>query len=61
MRCGAEQNGKFAVWSSWSGGSAIGRDGNIYEGVAGKRELGGNLPMTTDTVFAVFSTARPLP
>lgn len=34
------------------------RDGNIYEGAAGTRDLGTGVPMTTDTVFAIFSTTK---
>jgi methyl acetate hydrolase len=37
---------------------ATDRNGNIYEGGAGKRQLGGNEAMTTDTVFAIFSTTK---
>ncbi len=36
------------------------RTGNIYEGAAGKRELGKDQPMTTDSVFAIFSTTKAL-
>ncbi len=36
------------------------RDGNIYEGAAGVRELGKETPMTPDTVFALFSTTKAL-
>jgi methyl acetate hydrolase len=36
------------------------RQRNIYEGVAGKRELGGDAPMTTDSVMAIFSTTKAL-
>ena len=35
------------------------RSANIYEGAAGKRVLGGQ-PMTTDTVFAIFSTTKAI-
>ena len=34
------------------------RKGNIYEGAAGKRQLGGSDPMTLDSVFAIFSTTK---
>ena len=34
------------------------RNGNIYEGAAGKRMLGQVADMTTDTVFAIFSTTK---
>lgn len=37
------------------------RDGNIYEGAAGVRDLGKKTPMTTDTVFALFRPRRPSP
>ena len=33
-------------------------DGTTYEGVAGKRALGGDQDMTADTVFAIFSTTK---
>lgn len=36
------------------------RRGNFYEGAAGKRELGKDQPMTTDSVFAIFSTTKAL-
>ncbi|KZM56053.1 MULTISPECIES: serine hydrolase domain-containing protein [Aeribacillus] len=36
------------------------RDGNIYEGAAGVRDLGKKTPMTTDTVFALFSTTKAI-
>lgn len=36
------------------------RRNNIYEGTAGKRELGKDQPMTTDSVFAIFSTTKAL-
>ena len=39
---------------------ATDRDGNIYEGAAGTRELGQDQPMTTDAVFAIFSTTMAL-
>jgi methyl acetate hydrolase len=35
---------------------ATDRTGNVYEGAAGTRTLGGDDAMTTDTVFALFST-----
>src|SRR5215218_6631390 len=34
------------------------RKGNFYEGAAGKRELGKDQEMTTDTVFAIFSCTK---
>jgi methyl acetate hydrolase len=36
------------------------RSANIYEGVAGERVLGGGQAMTTDTVFAIFSTTKAI-
>ncbi len=36
------------------------RDGNVYEGAAGVRELGEDGPMTTDTVFAIFSCTKAI-
>lgn len=36
------------------------RDGNIYEGAAGKRALGGDVAMTTDSIFAIFSTTKAI-
>src|SRR6202022_4829267 len=36
------------------------RSGNIYEGAAGKRSLGGSQPMTTDSVFAIYSTSKAI-
>lgn len=39
---------------------ATDKNGNFYEGAAGKRELGKDQPMTTDTVFAIFSTTKAL-
>jgi methyl acetate hydrolase len=36
------------------------REGNIYEGAAGVRDLGKGTPMTTDTVFALFSTTKAI-
>jgi methyl acetate hydrolase len=39
---------------------ATDRRENIYEGAYGKRELGKNAPMTTDSVFAIFSTTKAL-
>jgi methyl acetate hydrolase len=37
---------------------ATDREGNIYEGAVGKRELGKDQEMTTDTVFAIFSCTK---
>ncbi|MEN2975677.1 serine hydrolase [Tistrella bauzanensis] len=39
---------------------ATDRDGTIYEGAAGTRGLGSDAPMTTDTVFAIFSTTKAI-
>lgn len=39
---------------------ATDRSGNIYEGASGKRELGQDQPMTTDSVFAIFSTTKAI-
>ena len=39
---------------------ATDREGNFYEGASGTRELGQNTPMTTDSVFAIFSTTKAL-
>jgi len=39
---------------------ATDRNGNIYEGAAGKRVLGQNADMTTDSVFAIFSTTKAI-
>jgi methyl acetate hydrolase len=36
------------------------RNGNLYEGASGKRELGKDEPMTTDSVFAIFSTTKAI-
>lgn len=36
------------------------RDGNLYEGAAGKRALGGDADMTPDSVFAIFSTTKAI-
>src|SRR5258708_671875 len=36
------------------------RSANIYEGSAGERSLGGRQAMTTDTVFAIFSTTKAI-
>ena len=37
---------------------ATDREGNIYEGAAGKRMLGADPAMSIDTVFALFSTTK---
>ena len=39
---------------------ATDRNGNFYEGASGTRELGQDRPMTTDSVFAIFSTTKAL-
>ncbi|URI05820.1 beta-lactamase family protein [Aquincola tertiaricarbonis] len=36
------------------------RNGNVYEGAAGVRRLGAPAPMSTDTVFAIFSTTKAI-
>ena len=36
------------------------RKANFYEGAAGRRELGKEQPMTTDSVMAIFSTTKAL-
>lgn len=36
------------------------RQRNTYEGAAGTRQLGQDQPMTTDAVFAIFSTTKAL-
>ena len=39
---------------------ATDRRANIYEGAAGVRTMGADQPMTTDTVFAIFSTTKAI-
>jgi methyl acetate hydrolase len=39
---------------------ATDRRGSIYEGAAGKRVLGQDADMTTDSVFAIFSTTKAI-
>jgi methyl acetate hydrolase len=39
---------------------ATDRHRNIYEGAAGVRRLGQDSPITTDTVFAIFSTTKAI-
>ena len=39
---------------------ATDRRANTYEGAAGKRVLGENADMTTDSVFAIFSTTKAI-
>lgn len=36
------------------------RHGNLYEGAAGERRLGGGTMMTPDSVFAIFSTTKAI-
>jgi CubicO group peptidase (beta-lactamase class C family) len=36
------------------------RSANIYEGAAGARVLGSDQAMTLDSVFAIFSTTKPI-
>ena len=36
------------------------RSANIYEGATGERSLGSGQVMTTDTVFAIFSTTKAI-
>jgi methyl acetate hydrolase len=36
------------------------RSTNIYENATGERSLGSGQPMTTDTVFAIFSTTKAI-
>lgn len=36
------------------------RSGNIYEGAAGKRRIDGDAAITTDNVFALFSTTKAI-
>src|ERR1700682_3382615 len=36
------------------------RSANVYEGAAGERILGATQGMTTDTVFAIFSTTKAI-
>jgi methyl acetate hydrolase len=39
---------------------ATDRKANFYEGAAGVRQLGNDQPMTTDSVFAIFSTTKAI-
>ena len=39
---------------------ATDRQGTVYEGAAGVRTLGQDAPMTTDSVFAIFSTTKAI-
>lgn len=39
---------------------ATDRQANFYEGASGTRELGKDQPMTTDSVFAIFSTTKAI-
>jgi methyl acetate hydrolase len=36
------------------------RDGDVYQGAAGERTIGGDVAMTPDTVCAVFSTTKAI-
>jgi methyl acetate hydrolase len=36
------------------------READLYEGARGVREIGKDAPMTTDTVFAIFSTTKAI-
>ena len=36
------------------------RSGNLFQGAAGKRALGGDADMTPDSVFAIFSTTKAI-
>src|SRR5271155_6032957 len=36
------------------------REGEIYQGAAGVRRIGENAPMTTDSVFALFSLTKAI-
>ena len=36
------------------------RNANVYEGAAGRRSLGGDAPMTTDSEMAIFSTSKSI-
>src|SRR5262249_36825967 len=38
----------------------VNRDGVIYEGVAGKRDVGQNVPMSADTIFNIASMTKPV-
>jgi methyl acetate hydrolase len=39
---------------------ATNREGNLYEGAAGVRTLGGTEPMASDSIFAIFSTTKAI-
>jgi len=39
---------------------ATDRNANIYEGAFGVRQAGANVPMTVDSVFAIFSTTKAI-
>jgi methyl acetate hydrolase len=39
---------------------ATDRNANIYEGALGVRQAGAHAPMTTDSVFAIFSTTKAI-
>ena len=36
------------------------RNENVYEGARGTRDLGTGVPMTNDSVFAIFSTTKAI-
>ena len=58
---GARLHGQPLRRRARRGGDGHGRaSGNVYEGAVGKRELGKDQPMTTDSVFAIFSTTKAL-
>ena len=38
----------------------VNRDGVLYEGAAGKRDVGNNVPMSTDTIFNIASMTKPV-
>jgi methyl acetate hydrolase len=38
----------------------VNRDGVMYEGAAGKRDVAHNVPMTTDTIFNIASMTKPV-
>ena len=39
---------------------ATDRNANIYEGAFGVRQAGAHVPMTTDSIFAIFSTTKAI-
>jgi methyl acetate hydrolase len=38
----------------------VNRDGVLYEGTAGKRDVGNNVPMAADTIFNIASMTKPV-